>query len=116
MITVIQVTRTERVLEALRDRTSSRALVISDCERKRIAGRDVVRGDFVVPAEGDQVPADAALIQSKDLQTDESLLKGESFPLRKIADHLDMRTGTGICASKVRVTPPSRSSFKRAWL
>ena len=85
LITVVQETRTERVLEALRDLTSPRALVIRDGERKRIAGREVVRGDFVVFAEGDRVPADAVLVQSHDLQTDESLLTGESVPVRKTA-------------------------------
>ena len=84
-ITVVQETRTERVLEALRDLTSPRALVIRDGDRKRIAGREVVRGDFVVLAEGDRVPADAVLIQSHDLQTDKSLLTGESVPVRKTA-------------------------------
>jgi P-type Ca2+ transporter type 2C len=83
-ITVVQETRTERVLEALRDLTSPRALVIRDGERKRIAGRDVVRGDLVVISEGDRVPADAVLLQARDLQTDESLLTGESVPVRKI--------------------------------
>ena len=85
LITVVQETRTERVLEALRDLTSPRALVIRDGERRRIAGREVVRGDFVVLAEGDRVPADAVLVQSEDLQTDESLLTGESVPVRKSA-------------------------------
>ena len=85
LITVVQETRTERVLEALRDLTSPRALVIRNGERKRIAGREVVRGDFVVLEEGDRVPADALLVQSHDLQTDESLLTGESLPVRKIA-------------------------------
>ena len=85
LITVVQETRTERVLEALRDLTSPRALVIRDGDRKRIAGREVVRGDFIVLAEGDRVPADAVLVQSHDLQTDESLLTGESVPVRKIA-------------------------------
>ncbi len=85
LITVVQETRTERVLEALRDLTSPRALVIRDGERRRIAGREVVRGDVVVLAEGDRVPADAVLVQSRDLQTDESLLTGESVPVRKIA-------------------------------
>src|SRR5471030_1976008 len=89
VITVVQESRTERVLEALRDLASPRALVIRDGERKRIAGREVVRGDFVVLAEGDRVPADAVLVQSHDLQIDESLLTGESVPVRKIAvsDH-----------------------------
>lgn len=84
-ITIIQETRTERVLEALRDLTSPRALVIRDGERRRIAGREVVRGDLVVLAEGDRVPADATLLRSQDLQSDESLLTGESVPVRKIA-------------------------------
>jgi P-type Ca2+ transporter type 2C len=85
VVTVVQETRTERVLEALRDLTSPRALVIRDGLRKRIAGREVVRGDLVVLAEGDRVPADAVLVQSQDLQTDESLLTGESVPVRKAA-------------------------------
>ncbi|RWX71222.1 cation-translocating P-type ATPase [Mesorhizobium sp. M4B.F.Ca.ET.089.01.1.1] len=84
-ITIVQEARTERVLEALRDLTSPRALVIRDGERKRIAGREVVRGDTVVLGEGDRVPADIVLIQSRDIQTDESLLTGESVPVRKIA-------------------------------
>ncbi|WP_454642847.1 cation-translocating P-type ATPase [Bradyrhizobium liaoningense] len=87
VITVVQETRTERVLEALRDLSSPRALVIRDGERKRIAGREVVRGDVVVLAEGDRVPADAVLTQSEDVQTDESLLTGESVPVRKIVKH-----------------------------
>ena len=85
VITIVQEARTERVLEALRDLTSPRALVIRDGERKRIAGREVVRGDLVVLAEGDRVPADLRLIQNQDLQIDESLLTGESVPVRKIA-------------------------------
>jgi P-type Ca2+ transporter type 2C len=85
VITVIQETRTERVLEALRDLTSPRALVIRDGERRRIAGREVARGDLIVVAEGDRVPADASLREAQDLQIDESLLTGESVPVRKRA-------------------------------
>ncbi len=85
VITVVQETRTERVLEALRDLTSPRALVIRDGQRRRIAGREVVRGDAVVLVEGDRVPADALMIESHELQCDESLLTGESVPVRKIA-------------------------------
>lgn len=87
LITVVQETRTERVLEALRDLTSPRALVIRNGERKRIAGREVVRGDFIVLSEGDRVPADAVLVQCHDLQIDESLLTGESVPVRKVANN-----------------------------
>jgi Ca2+-transporting ATPase len=87
VITVVQETRTERVLEALRDLSSPRALVIRDGVRRRIPGREVVRGDLVVLSEGDRVPADGVLWQCDDLQADESLLTGESVPVRKVAQH-----------------------------
>lgn len=85
VITIVQETRSERVLETLRDLTSPRALVIRDGIRKRIPGRDVVRGDILVVAEGDRIPADALLRKAQDVQTDESLLTGESVPVRKTA-------------------------------
>ncbi|YBW41354.1 ATPase, E1-E2 type (plasmid) [Nitrobacter sp. TKz-YC01] len=83
VITVVQETRTEGVLEALRDLTSPRALVIRSGAHLRIPGREVVRGDIVVLAEGDRVPADATLLHCRELQADESLLTGESVPVRK---------------------------------
>jgi Ca2+-transporting ATPase len=84
-ISIVQEKRTEKVLETLRDLTSPRALVIRGGERKRIAGREVVRGDVIILAEGDRVPADASLIAASELQTDESLLTGEAVPVRKVA-------------------------------
>ena len=84
-ITVVQETRTEHVLEALRNLASPRALVVRDGVRKRISGREVVRGDVILLAEGDRVPADALLLEAIDLQADESLLTGESVPVRKLA-------------------------------
>jgi Ca2+-transporting ATPase len=84
-ITLYQEQKTERALEALRDLSSPRALVIRDGSRQRIAGREVVRGDIIVLAEGDRVPADALVLDSVSLATDESLLTGESAAVRKVA-------------------------------
>jgi Ca2+-transporting ATPase len=84
-ITLVQERRTEHAVEALRDLSSPRALVVRGGARKRIAGRDVVRGDAVVIAEGDRVPADGVLFEAVNLQVDESLLTGESVPVRKQA-------------------------------
>ena len=84
-IAIVQESRSEAVLEALRDLTSPRALVIRDGERRRIPGREVVRGDLLVLAEGDRIPADAVLLSSHGLRIDESLLTGESVPVRKCA-------------------------------
>ena len=83
-ITIVQARRTEHALDALRDLSSPRALVIRKGERRRIAGREVVRGDLVVVAEGDRVPADGLLRQALHVATDESLLTGESVPVRKV--------------------------------
>lgn len=83
-ITIFQERKTEHALEALRDLSSPRALVIRDGEQKRIAGREVVGGDLLILTEGDRVPADAVLLSCNDLMVDESLLTGESVPVRKV--------------------------------
>jgi Ca2+-transporting ATPase len=82
-ITVYQEQKTERALEALRNLSSPRALVIRDGEQKRIAGREVVTGDMLILVEGDRVPADGVLISANNVSIDESLLTGESVPVRK---------------------------------
>ncbi len=82
-ITFYQERRTERALEALKDLSSPRALVIRDGEQIRIAGRDVVRDDILILKEGDRVPADAVILAESNLLVDESLLTGESVPVQK---------------------------------
>ncbi|MEI7905701.1 MAG: HAD-IC family P-type ATPase, partial [Candidatus Firestonebacteria bacterium] len=82
-ITFYQERKTEKALEALKDLSSPRALVIRDGVEKRVAGREVVKGDIVVVKEGDRVPADAVILQSVNISVEESLLTGESVPVRK---------------------------------
>jgi len=82
-ITIVQERKAERALEALRDLSSPRALVVRDGERKRIAGAEVVRGDLLLLSEGDRVPADANVVGANELLVDESLLTGESLPVEK---------------------------------
>ncbi len=82
-IELVQERKTEHALEALKNLSSPRALVIREGVRTRIPGREVVVDDLVVLAEGDRVPADALLLQNNLLNVDESLLTGESVPVRK---------------------------------
>lgn len=84
-ISLYQERKTERTLEALKDLSSPRARVIRDGQQRRIAGRDVVRGDLLLLAEGDRVPADAVILSCSHLLADESVLTGESVPVHKIA-------------------------------
>lgn len=84
-ISIYQEHKTERALAALRDLSSPRALVVRDGVQRRVAGRDVVRGDLLLLAEGDRVPADAVLVDCANFSADESALTGESVPVRKVA-------------------------------
>ena len=84
-ISVVQKQRTERTLEALRDLTSPRALVVRAEGTRRIPAREVVPDDIVVLNEGDRVPADGKVIENVLLALDESLLTGESIPVQKEA-------------------------------
>jgi Ca2+-transporting ATPase len=84
VVTVVQESRTEHVLDALRDLSAPRAQVVRDGARQHIAAREVVCGDILVLEQGDRIAADALLFDADDLQTDESLLTGESLPVGKL--------------------------------
>lgn len=88
-ITFFQERRTERSLDALRDLSSPRALVVRSGQPCRIPGRELVCGDIVLLAEGDRVPADIRLVESSNLMVDESMLTGESAPVAKHADFVE---------------------------
>src|SRR5512146_3116693 len=82
-ITFYQEQKTERALEALRDLSSPRALVIRDGQQQRIAGREVVRDDIVLISEGDRIAADGVVLSTSHCAIDESLLTGESVAVSK---------------------------------
>jgi len=82
-IEFFQQKKTEKALDALKEMASPRALVIRDGKQIRIAGIEVVTDDLIVLQEGDRIPADATVLQSTNLLADESLLTGESLPVRK---------------------------------
>ena len=86
-ISLYQEKKTEKSLYALTQLSSPRAIVIRDGQEKRIAGREVVRGDLVILVEGDRVPADVQLLEAVNLSIDESLLTGESRPVEKSIDN-----------------------------
>jgi Ca2+-transporting ATPase len=95
-ISIYQEHKTENALAALRDLSSPRALVVRDGVQQRIAGREVVRGDVMLLAEGDRVPADAVLVESANVTVDESALTGESVSVRKVAARSDAGGTSGM--------------------
>ncbi|MBK6004948.1 cation-translocating P-type ATPase [Ramlibacter ginsenosidimutans] len=84
-LVVYQERRSEKALDALRALAAPHARVIRDGRVQRIAARDLVPGDLVVIGEGERVAADAVVRESTQLSVDESLLTGESVPVRKVA-------------------------------
>jgi P-type Ca2+ transporter type 2C len=70
---------------ALREHDQPHALVIRDGAQQEIGARELVPGDFVLLEAGRRVPADMWLQEATDLRCDESLLTGESLPVKKLA-------------------------------
>lgn len=98
-IEIFQERKAERALEALKDLSSPRALVLREGNQQRIPGKDVVRDDIIFVAEGDRVPADAVIFSTGNIAVDESLLTGESVPVEKSADSI-IYAGTTLVRGK----------------
>lgn len=103
VISFYQEHKTERALEALRDLSNPRALVIRDGVQVSIPSKQVVNGDYLVVGEGERIAADGILISSLNLSVDESLLTGESVPVEKAASsqHQETRTATEISSAAI---------------
>jgi Ca2+-transporting ATPase len=84
-LTLYQEGKTERALAALRDLSSPQALVVRGGQPTRVRASEVVPGDVLILSEGDRIAADAVLLTTTSLEADESLLTGESMPVRKRA-------------------------------
>ncbi|MCL5070074.1 MAG: cation-transporting P-type ATPase [Actinobacteria bacterium] len=79
----LQEFRAEKALEALKKILPSYARALRSGEIKEVLSSDLVPGDIIILNEGDNVSADARLIESFDLRTNNSVLTGESDPQRK---------------------------------
>jgi Ca2+-transporting ATPase len=114
VIGFLQEDRAERALEALRQVATPVARVRRDGQTRAVPAHEVVRGDLVELEAGDQVPADARLVSSHALRTQEAALTGESLPIPKdAAISLDPSTplaersnmvwmGTAVAAGRAR--------------
>jgi len=81
----IQEYRAEKAVEALKKLAAPKARVLRDDKIILISSRDLVLGDMLILESGDRVPADARLIESIELRTNEAVLTGESTPVNKDA-------------------------------
>lgn len=97
VIGVVQEAKAEKAVEALQQMTTPRSLVRRDGEAKEINSEEVVPGDIIILDAGRYVPADLRLVESANLQIEESALTGESVPTSKDAGKIleDPKTPIG---------------------
>jgi len=88
----VQDYQAERSIEALRQLSSPEATVVRDGEKVTVDSTEVVPGDVVFLEQGDAVPADARLVETSSLETNESTLTGESANVSKTADPVEEGT------------------------
>lgn len=92
-IGVIQEGKAGKAVEALKQISAPRAVVIRDGKTMKISAENLVIGDIVLLEAGNMVPADLRLIETQGIQIEESTLTGESAPVDKSADHVEMVQG-----------------------
>ncbi len=83
---VMQESKAEKALDALKNMSAPHARVIRDGKEILIDAKDLVPGDIIKLEAGDFIPADARLLKSVSLKSEESALTGESVPSEKDAD------------------------------
>lgn len=80
----IQEGKAQNALSALKRFSETQAVVLRDSEEIIVPDKEIVPGDILILQEGEKVPADARVIESRTLRADESAFTGESVPVHKI--------------------------------
>ncbi len=88
VIGFVQEYKAEEIIEKLRQSLSYKVMVLRNGVRKEIDSKFLVPGDIVLFEAGDQVLADCRILELENLQTNEAVLSGESFPVDKIVEIL----------------------------
>src|SRR5215471_6956963 len=81
----LQTHRSQRAAEALRGKVALTAMVFREGAWKEVPRREIVRGDVIRLSAGDMIPADAGVLEARDLHVQEAALTGESLPVEKNA-------------------------------
>ncbi len=88
---VFQENKAEKAIEALQEMAAATSKVLRDGKVIQIKSEDLVVGDVILLEAGDAVPADARIIESASLKIEEAALTGESVPVNKFIDIINLR-------------------------
>lgn len=90
---VYQESKAEKAIEALQEMSAATSKVLRAGSVQSIPSEDLVVGDIILVEAGDAVPADARILESASLQIEEAALTGESVPVTKFIDSINLREG-----------------------
>jgi Ca2+-transporting ATPase len=88
-------TQAEKTIHSLKSLVRPSALLLRECALKEVGAEDIVPGDILILRPGSYIPADARLIEAHHLSIDESALTGESMPVLKRVESLELRVMSG---------------------
>ncbi|MBE6982316.1 MAG: cation-translocating P-type ATPase [Ruminococcaceae bacterium] len=90
---VIQESKAEAAIEALQTMTAATCKVLRDGKQVSLHSDELVPGDVVILEAGDAVPADGRIIECASMKIEEAALTGESVPVNKLMDALNLTAG-----------------------
>ena len=90
---VYQESKAEKAIEALQEMSAATSKVMRDGKVQTVHSEDLVVGDIILLEAGDAVPADARILESASLKVEEAALTGESVPVTKFIDIINLRDG-----------------------
>ena len=90
---VYQESKAEKAIEALQKMSAATSKVIRDGKVQVVHSEDLVVGDIILLEAGDAVPADARILESASLKVEEAALTGESVPVTKFIDIINLKDG-----------------------
>lgn len=92
---VYQENKAEKAIEALQEMSAATSKVLRDGKIVTIHSEELVVGDVVLLEAGDAVPADGRIIENASLKIEEAALTGESVPVSKFIDIINLADGEG---------------------
>ena len=92
IMSLLQESKAEKAIDSLKEMTALKSKVIRDGKQVEVNSEDLVLGDIIVLEAGDLVPADARVIESHSMKVDEASLTGESVPVEKLMNILNLKS------------------------